>query len=255
MIYQPVFSGARQTRAFISLNRRQMQARCAGETATKVETDKPAEAVAEAAASAEPATPPTPPPPTTTPVAKGERVLALPWVEPPKYLDGTMPCDYGFDPAGLGRGEAWALEWNQEAEVLHCRWAMLGCVGALSVEAVGRGDFWTAPFSASSYALGDEVPESLRANVLFIVMFSVIGFAEAQRRTVEDQNIRLYPGGSSFDPVGLSRDGNAERFLSLKKKEIANGRLAMIAFVGYIVQKWTTGLGPLEALSKTFGTS
>jgi len=40
----------------------------------------------------------------------------------------SLPGDYGFDPLSLG-ADAEALKWNQQAELIHGRWAMLG--GAL----------------------------------------------------------------------------------------------------------------------------
>merc|ERR1719221_2318060 len=52
-----------------------------------------------------------------------------------------------------------------------------------------------------------------------------------------------YPGGI-FDPLGMS-NGDIE---SLKVKEIKNGRLTMVAFVGFIAQELVIGKPPLAAL-------
>merc|ERR1712149_103113 len=47
-----------------------------------------------------------------------------------------------------------------------------------------------------------------------------------------------YPGGI-FDPLGLSTVGI---------EELKNGRLAMVAFVGFIAQEQVTGKNPIAAL-------
>jgi light-harvesting complex I chlorophyll a/b binding protein 4 len=56
-----------------------------------------------------------------------------------------------------------------------------------------------------------------------------------------------YPGGKWFDPLGLSDSAN---FKELQTKEIKNGRLAMVAFLGFVLQAQTTGLGPIASLLK-----
>ena len=51
-----------------------------------------------------------------------------------------------------------------------------------------------------------------------------------------------YPGGKWFNPLNLGKDGMA----SMQKKEVKNGRLAMVAFLGMVSQWAVTGMGPIE---------
>ncbi len=44
-----------------------------------------------------------------------------------------------------------------------------------------------------------------------------------------------------FDPMGMNS-------VEMQKKEIANGRLAMVAFVGFCSQAAVRGLGPIDCL-------
>ncbi|KAM2049038.1 hypothetical protein ACFX1T_007503 [Malus domestica] len=44
------------------------------------------------------------------------------------WLDGSLPGDFGFDHFGLS-SDPDSLKWNQQAELIHCRWAMLSVAG------------------------------------------------------------------------------------------------------------------------------
>ena len=63
----------------------------------------------------------------------------------PVYLTSVQARrSYGFDPFGLGQVPS-NLQRFQEAELVHCRWAMLGAAGALAPELLGFGDWYSAP--------------------------------------------------------------------------------------------------------------
>ena len=56
-----------------------------------------------------------------------------------------------------------------------------------------------------------------------------------------------YPGGKLFDPIGFSR-GDEAKLAEYKVKEVKNGRLAMVALVGFVAQYKATGKGPIDNL-------
>lgn len=189
-----------------------------------------------------------------TPVAavrNGSRVNArkegnwLPGSDTPAYLD-ELPASYGFDPLGLSAQSDLRSRF-QEAELIHARWAMAGAAGALAVELLGQGN-WV---SAQNWARDNGTPTYMGVPIPFnfgtvlALNFILVAGAEAQRNGEKDPEKRKYPGGA-FDPLGWSK-GNLE---DLKVKELKNGRLAMLAFLGFVAQYGATGKGPLENLGQ-----
>jgi light-harvesting complex I chlorophyll a/b binding protein 5 len=143
-----------------------------------------------------------------------------------------LPGDRGFDPLGLG-SDADRLKWYAEAEKTNGRWAMAAVAGILGQELLGVTPVW---FNAGlkEYAL----PQL----GLLAIEALVMGFLELKRfqgwkETGQSGFLDSYP----FDPVGLNSQANAE-------KEIKNGRLAMVAFLGFAVQAIVTREGPVEGL-------
>ena len=57
---------------------------------------------------------------------------------------------------------------------------------------------------------------------------------------------QVYPGGGPFDPLNFSSD--ADGFVEQAVKEVKNGRLAMVAMLGYGAQAAVTREGPLRNL-------
>lgn len=172
----------------------------------------------------------------------------LPGSQRPAHLDGSLPGDNGFDPLNLGSIPE-SFTRLREAELIHGRWAMLGALGCLAVELTGQGTWIDAPKWAitggkPSY-LGIEFSENLATITLIEII--VMAYVESQRGLPEDLETRMYPGGT-FDPLGFAKDGG-EKLIDLKEKELANGRLAMVAMLGFFAQADATKVGPLANLS------
>lgn len=172
----------------------------------------------------------------------------LPGSETPAYLDG-LPGSFGFDPLKLGETPA-NLERFQVAELINGRWAMLGVAGCLLPEILGFGNWIEAPLPYLNGGHGTYfgIENPLDLGQLAVIEFALISFAEIARSQETDKTKKIYPGGS-FDPLGFAK-GDVEE---LKLKEIKNGRLAMLAFAGFIVQGIDTGKGPIANLVDHIG--
>ncbi|XP_002510744.2 chlorophyll a-b binding protein 7, chloroplastic isoform X2 [Ricinus communis] len=187
----------------------------------------------------------------------------------PAYLTGELPGDYGFDVAGLSKDSV-AFQRYFNFEILHARWAMLAALGALVPEVLDlSGAFhfiepvwWRVGYSKLK---GDTLDYLGIPGLHFAGSQGVLVIAICQAllmvgpeyarycgiEALEPLGIYLpgdinYPGGPLFDPLNLSSDAVALE--ELKVKEIKNGRLAMVAWLGFYAQAVLTGKGPVQNL-------
>ena len=186
------------------------------------------------------------------------------------YLDGTLPGDFGFDPLGMsdpeGAGGFVNPQWLAYSEVIHGRWAMLGVAGIVAPEVLGgagiipadTGLVWFKPGAIPPQGTFDYWADPM---TIFWVNMCLMNFAEIKRgqdywfpgsqaetplmgweKGFAGSGNPAYPGGKYFNFANLGKDDMAK----MQKKEIKNGRLAMMAFLGCVVQAAATGEGPFK---------
>lgn len=201
--------------------------------------------------------------------------MVFPTADSLAYLDGSLAGDYGFDPLGLfapGNPGALSQRWLHTAELMHCRWAMLGVTGCLVPEYLAHekvipkatGVVW---FKTGFLPLaGTDITYSLPPAQLFAIQMALMGVVEVMRYREYCQPGSLaadpstpawargllakcapspvYPGGLLFNPLVLGERpaGMAE----LQDAEIKHGRLAMLAMLGLAVQAAVTWQGPFD---------
>merc|ERR1719453_1169435 len=192
---------------------------------TTIRMDEAAAAPAKEAT--EEAAPPPPPP-------AREMSEAMPFLTRRASLGpkGALVGDVGFDP--LGFTEVLPLEWLREAEIKHCRVAMMAVVGFIFT------DFYTLPgyefttLEAHDAGVANGSMSQLLLWIGLLEIFSFIGIDQMLRGSGRE------PGDFGFDPVGFIAEGGKKKE-EMQMKELANGRLAMFAFGGAVTQAVLTG--------------
>merc|ERR1719472_307725 len=157
-----------------------------------------------------------------------------------------LPGASGFVPLGFtkdkSKDEVFRL---REAEITHCRVAMLACAGFLVQEKVHP------LFSGDGGPAIDQIP----APPVWVwgVMLAGIGNAEQVRiakgwqkldpvTSTASQTLRdgYIPGDLGFDPANI-RPKDPEKLRLMQERELANGRLAMIGAAGFLLQEALPG--------------
>lgn len=145
---------------------------------------------------------------------------AVPFLEAPPKLDGSMVGDVGFDP--LYFSDYINLEYAAAAELKNGRVAMLACVGMLVQEFVHLPN----PMFAEPNPIKAIYSVPVEGWIQILAFISVVELATF-KTTYETM------GDYGFDPLGM---GKEDKLADLKLKELKNARLAMIASIGFIMQ-------------------
>jgi len=162
-----------------------------------------------------------------------EKSQAIPFLKKPPALDGSMAGDIGFDPLQIS--DLIPLNWAREAELKHARVCMLAVAGWVAVDLGFRVPF--APEVSSLYAHDAAVEKGPMLGMLIpLAAIEVLAGIPKCFQLLNDPDAA--PGGDyKFDPLGF---GGGKM---MEEKELANGRIAMLAFSGIVTQASLTGNG------------
>ena len=162
---------------------------------------------------------------------------ALPFMERPASLDGTMAGDVGFDPFGFSA--TFNVKWLREAEIKHGRICMLAWVGFVATD-LG----FTLPgdmHQVSSVEAHDVACKygAISQIFLWLSFVEVVhSFGVAQMMWMGSDRV---PGDFGLDPLDFC--STPEKEAKMKLMEITHCRLAMFAFSGVVTQAVLTGKG------------
>jgi light-harvesting complex I chlorophyll a/b binding protein 1 len=167
-----------------------------------------------------------------------------------------MAGDFGFDPIGLSEinGVGIDLYWMREAELKHCRVAMMAAAGNIWVELFGPApgnEMATAKNQMDAFwQFWDAHPQYIGFSLIFIMIVEAISGIAA---TTGRESGQRAPGDFGIkDPFGYEKKGETAKLDTLKLQEVQNGRLAMWAAMGQLVQGCTTGDGAIGNLMHGF---
>jgi len=159
-----------------------------------------------------------------------EKSPAMPFLPYPENCKGYVGDDTGFDPLRIS--DYFPMDYLRESELKHGRIAQLAVVGFILVDAglvvhpLGQG-------LSSVQAHDAMVANGVMGNALvFIGLFEMVGYLAVAEML---QGSGREPGDFNFGTNFL--EGKSEsQIKDMKYKELANGRLAMMAIGGICTQ-------------------
>ncbi len=172
-----------------------------------------------------------------------EMSASVPFLKRPAALDGSMVGDVGFDP--LGFSSIGDIKFLQEAEIKHCRIAMLAAAGSIAQDIFTFPGVSKVVGSAKMTGVHDIlVKQGAMGQLLLWLSFLEVFGTIALLQTLDGKRA---PGDFKFDPLNFSK--NKQTLDRYKLAEIKNGRLAMMGIGGMVHGYFITGKGPIELLT------
>ena len=169
--------------------------------------------------------------------------------ESPLGIPGDLAPTGYFDPLGLANGkDEDTIKLYREAELKHGRICMLASAGILTQELLTNKQGIDGP-GIYHYELAKEIVPNWGPIFLLVCAF-IEGFVitrnyetveeaeEAGRSAVLKADVE--PGDYGWDPLGWYPEDPEEQAI-IRTKEIQNGRLAMLSFLGIVAQELTDG--------------
>jgi len=152
--------------------------------------------------------------------------------------------DNGFDPLGLADSPS-RLSFYREAEIRHCRLAMLAAANWPLAELLNKPIAKLIGVQALTDFTGGRAPSIPNGGlgqvnaVFWLVVLAIGALAEVGEISPLEPSAKL-AGDLGFDPLGLWGKMSAQEKRTMQDKELANGRLAMAAITAFVLEEFVS---------------